>query len=56
MVRTYWLVQVFNEASWNLDLQPDRTDDQVESDSAPGYVLVNGSRERAQGVVGRWRP
>jgi hypothetical protein len=38
MVRTYWLVQVFNEASWNLDLQPDRTDDQVESDSAPRYV------------------
>jgi hypothetical protein len=34
MVRTYWLVQVFNEASWNLDLQPDRTDDQVESDSS----------------------
>ena len=22
MVRTYWLVQVFNEASWNLGLQP----------------------------------
>jgi hypothetical protein len=21
MVRTYWLVQVFYEASWNLDLQ-----------------------------------
>ena len=38
MVRTYWLVQVFNEASWNLDLQPDRTDDQVESNSAPCYV------------------
>ncbi len=38
MVRTYWLVQVFNEASWNLDLQPNRTDDQVESNSAPRYV------------------
>ena len=38
MVRTYWLVQVFNEASWNLGLQPDRTDDQVESNSAPCYV------------------
>src|SRR5262249_28607975 len=38
MVRTYWLVQVFNEASWNLGLQPDRTDDQVESNSAPRYV------------------
>ena len=35
MVRTYWLVQVFNEASWNLDLQPDRTDDQVESNFGP---------------------
>ena len=44
MVRTYWLVQVFNEASWNLDLQPDRTDDQVESNSAPCYVQVDGSR------------
>jgi hypothetical protein len=33
------LVQVFNEASWNLGLQPDRTDDQVESNSAPCYVL-----------------
>jgi hypothetical protein len=45
MVRTYWLVQVFNEASWNLDLQPDRTDDQVESDSAPCYVCTNGNPE-----------
>ena len=40
MVRTYWLVQVFNEASWNLDLQPDRTDDQVESNFGP--VLCAG--------------
>jgi hypothetical protein len=48
MVRTYWLVQVFNEASWNLDLQPDRTDDQVESNSAPCYVDVNGSPACAQ--------
>ena len=44
MVRTYWLVQVFNEASWNLGLQPDRTDDQVESNSAPCYVSMNGSQ------------
>ena len=44
MVRTYWLVQVFNEASWNLGLQPDRTDDQVESNSAPCYVCTDGSR------------
>ena len=44
MVRTYWLVQVFNEASWNLGLQPDRTDDQVESNSAPCYVRLDGSR------------
>jgi hypothetical protein len=49
MVRTYWLVQVFNEASWNLGLQPDRTDDQVESNSAPCYVALDGSR----GVVQR---
>src|SRR5215470_14191192 len=40
MVRTYWLVQVFNEASWNLGLQPDRTDDQVESNFGP--VLCEG--------------
>ena len=38
MVRTYWLVPVFNEASGNLDLQPDRTDDQIESNSPPCYV------------------
>ena len=35
MVRTYWLVQVFNEASWNLGLQPDRTEAQVESNFGP---------------------
>ena len=45
MVRTYWLVQVFNEASWNLGLQPDRTDDQVESNSAPCYVCLKDTRE-----------
>jgi hypothetical protein len=50
MVRTYWLVQVFNEASWNLGLQPDRTDDQVESNSAPCYVWTNGSRGRSAGA------
>jgi hypothetical protein len=49
MVRTYWLVQVFNEASWNLDLQPNRTDDQVESNSAPRYVCPDGSPEGNQG-------
>ena len=38
MVRTYWLVPVFNEASGNLDLQPDRTDDQIEAKSPPCYV------------------
>ncbi len=38
MVRTYWLVPVFYEASGNLDLQPDRTDDQIEAESPPCYV------------------
>ena len=38
MVRTYWLVPVFNEASGNLDLQPKRTNDQIECLSAPCYV------------------
>jgi hypothetical protein len=31
MVRTYWLVPVFNEASGNLDLQPFARIDQVEA-------------------------
>ncbi len=54
MVRTYWLVQVFNEASWNLGLQPDRTDDQVESNSAPCYVrAILASNGPAAGA--RWR-
>jgi hypothetical protein len=35
MVRTYWLVPVFNEASGNLDLQPNRTNDQIESIFGP---------------------
>jgi hypothetical protein len=39
MVRTYWLVQVFNEASWNLGLQPDRTKAQVESNFGPVLCL-----------------
>ena len=49
MVRTYWLVQVFNEASWNLDLQPDRTNDQVESNSAPCYVKEMLARSATDG-------
>ena len=52
MVRTYWLVQVFNEASWNLDLQPDRTDDQVESKFGPVLCETNGSHEADQRPVG----
>jgi len=31
MVRTYWLVPVFNEASGNLDLQPFARIDRVEA-------------------------
>jgi hypothetical protein len=31
MVRTYWLVPVFNEASGNLDLQPFARVDHVEA-------------------------
>jgi hypothetical protein len=46
------LVQVFNEASWNLDLQPDRTDDQVESKFGPVLCETNGSREADQRPVG----
>ena len=40
MVRTYWLVPVFNEASGNLDLQPFARIDQIEAMSSPCYVLV----------------
>jgi hypothetical protein len=53
MVRTYWLVQVFNEASWNLDLQPDRTDDQVESNFGPVLCAHNGSRVPVQRPAAR---
>ena len=38
MVRTYWLVPGFNEASGNLDLQPDRTVDQIESNFGPSAI------------------
>jgi hypothetical protein len=51
MVRTYWLVPVFNEASGNLDLQPDRTDDQVESNFGPVLCDVDGSRGADQRPV-----
>jgi hypothetical protein len=44
MVRTYWLVPVFNEASGNLDLQPDRTTNRIESNFGPVLCGVNGSR------------
>ena len=43
MVRTYWLVPVFNEASGNLDLQPDRTDDQIESNFGPSAMSEDNS-------------
>jgi hypothetical protein len=43
MVRTYWLVPVFYEASGNLDLQPIRTDDQVESNFGPVLCALNCS-------------
>jgi pyruvate/2-oxoglutarate dehydrogenase complex dihydrolipoamide dehydrogenase (E3) component len=38
MVRTYWLVPVFNEASGNLDLQPFARIDHVEACRPPCYV------------------
>ena len=47
MVRTYWLVPVFNEASGNLDLQPVRTNSRIESKSAPCYVCHAFYRGRA---------
>jgi hypothetical protein len=51
MVRTYWLVPVFNEASGNLDLQPFARTDHVEAcrPRAMSYRLygVPVSAERA---------
>jgi hypothetical protein len=44
VVRTYWFVPVFNEASGNLGLQPDRTDNQIESNFGPVLCAPNGSR------------
>jgi hypothetical protein len=38
MVRTYWLVQVFSEASWNLGLQPFAPSQPRRSLSPPCYV------------------
>jgi hypothetical protein len=52
MVRTYWFVPVFNEASGNLDLQPDRTDDQVESNFGPVLCRTHGSRGADQRSAG----
>ena len=40
MVRTYWFVPVFNEASGNLDLQPFARIDRRRSLSPPCYVTV----------------
>jgi hypothetical protein len=53
MVRTYWLVPVFNEASGNLDLQPFARIDQIEACRpramcirlyAAGYGCVSAER------------
>jgi hypothetical protein len=44
MVRTYWLVPVFNEASGNLDLQPFARIDQVDWDQrviGPRALLIS---------------
>ena len=48
MVRTYWLVPVFNEASGNLDLQPFARIDQIEAcrPRAMSAPIVRCSRER----------
>jgi hypothetical protein len=49
MVRTYWLVPVFNEASGHLDLQPFARIDQVEA-CRPRAMCV---RLYGSGSVGR---
>lgn len=50
MVRTYWLVPVFNEASGNLDLQPFARTDQVEAcrPRAMCFRLYGVGRERGE--------
>ena len=40
MVRTYWLVPVFYEASGNLDLRPFARTDQIEGPVAPGAMWL----------------
>jgi hypothetical protein len=50
MVRTYWLVPVFYEASGNLDLQPFRTIDHVEACRPRAMYATNGSRGRLDRV------
>ena len=43
MVRTYWLVPVFYEASSHLDLQPFARADHVEACRPRAYVPMNSS-------------
>ena len=47
MVRTYWLVPVFNEASGNLGLQPFARIDHVEACRPRGYVCDDDSTAHA---------
>ena len=47
MVRTYWLVPVFYEASGNLDLQPSARIDHVEACRPRAYVRFDSRAEVA---------
>lgn len=49
MVRTYWLVPGFNEASGNLDLQPFARVDHVEACRPRAYVLFDCTASGREG-------
>ena len=50
MVRTYWFVPGFNEASGNLDLQPFARIDHVEACRPRAGCIWNCTRNGKQGI------
>lgn len=51
MVRTYWFVPVFNEASGNLDLQPFARYDHVEACRPRAMYIIDCSADTKPGAV-----
>jgi hypothetical protein len=56
MVRTYWFVLGFNEASSNLDLQPFARVDHVEACRPRAWECLQIVRVRGTEVQGRRQP